>query len=136
MFEFIKNIFRQKTFKEMKQTYRQEKRKTMTKYKVTIEAIEGLENELKSEKILDDLLEHISGCIRVGQVNCPTLAICDYKQLLEIGSQEQIERANNRIRTFLDKPLQQDFWNKVKQLKEYKVWLSKKKIKDLEGDFQ
>ena len=132
MFGFIKNLFHQKTFKEAKQEYKQAKANWIAR----AEDIEELENVYKAAEIEGNILDMCFGGLRPDQEDCPLPIVHNYKKLLEIANEEALVRATNILRTYLSEKQQQDFMNKVSQLKEYKEWKSKKKIKELEEDFK
>lgn len=130
MFEFIKSLFKPQTFKEIKKEYRQAK----ANYIAKVEVVEGLEKEYKADKIVDDIVRNC--CIRYGQTGCPVWIICCYKKLLELGDEKSLYDAKNYLHAFLPRPVFEDFENQVSQLKEYKEWLTNKKMKAIEKDFE
>ena len=132
MFGFIKNLVHQKTFKEAKQEYKQAKANLIAK----TEELECIENMWKANAIIGDILDLCFSALRPDQDDCPTLIIYNYKRLLELGDDDALVRATNMLGTYLSEKQQQDFMNKASQLKEYKEWKSKKKIKELEEDFK
>lgn len=131
MFGFIKNLVSQKTFKEAKQEYKQAK----ANYIAKVEELENIENMWKANAIISDILDLCFSALRPDQDDCPTLIIYNYKRLLELGDDDALVRTTNMLGMYLSETQQQDFMNKTSQLKEYKVWKSKKKMKELEKDF-
>lgn len=132
MFGFIKNLFKPKTFKEAKQEYKEVKAKLVAR----AEDVKGLENEYIAARIESEIRDCCFGCLRPEQEDCPPLIIYNYKKLLEIANDEALVRATDNLGRILTKTQQQDFMNKVRQLKEYKEWRMNKKIKELEEDFK
>lgn len=114
MFGFIKNLIRPKSCKEVEE---------ILKYQHQISEIEG--------NILDVCL----GCLRPNQEYCPSSIVHNFKKLLEISNEESLVRATNYLGMFLSEQQQQDFMNKVSQLKEYKEYRLKKRINKLNEDF-
>lgn len=110
MFGFIKNLIKPNNFKEVKKEY-------------------------KSTEIEDDILYSCSVGLRPDQEECPPLIIYNYKKLLEIANEESLLRATNYIFMSLSEQQQQDFRNKVSQLKEYKEWIEKQRLNKLNEDF-
>ena len=132
MLGFIKNLFKPKTFKEVKQEYKEAK----ANFVVKLEDIEGLENEFKAQEIESELIHCCFDSSRPTQEDCPPLIISKYKELLKIANEEALVRATDNLSRILTETQQQDFMNKVRQLKEYKEWRMNKKIKELEEDFK
>lgn len=110
MFGFIKNLFKPKSCKED-------------------------EEILKSDEIEGNILHLCSVGLRPCQEECPALIIYNYKRLLEIANEEALLRATNNIFVYLSEQQQQDFRNKVSQLKEYKEWIEKQRLNKLNEDF-
>ena len=131
MFGFIKNWFKPKSFKEVKQDYKQAKSNWIAR----AEDIEGLENVYKAAEIEGDILDLCFGGLRPNQEDCPPLIVHNFKKLLEIANEESLVRATNYLGMFLSEKQQQDFMNKVSQLKEYKEWRMKQRTKKLMEDF-
>ena len=127
MFGFIKNWLKPKSFKEVKKEYKTLKSKE--------EDIKERLNESRASEIEGDILDLCFGCLRPDQEDCPRLIIYNYKKLLEIANEESLIRATNYLFMFLSEHQQQDFRNKVSQLKEYKEWKLKKRINKLNEDF-
>ena len=115
MFGFIKNLIRPKSCKE---------------------AEEILKSQLQISEIEGNILDICYGVIRPDQEYCPTLIVHNYKKLLEIANEEALVRVTNYLGMYLSEQQQQDFMNKVSQLKEYKEWKLKKRLNKLKGDFQ
>ena len=127
MFGFIKNLLKPKSFKEVKKEYNTLKSKE--------EDIKERLNESRASEIEGDILDLCFGCLRPDQEYCPPLIIYNYKKLLEIANEESLIRVTNYLFMFLSEHQQQDFRNKVSQLKEYKEWKLKKRINKLNEDF-
>ena len=114
MFGFIKNLIRPKSCKEDEE---------ILKSQHQISEIEG------------NILDVCYGCLRPNQEDCPPLIVHNFKKLLEISNEESLVRATNYLGMFLSEQQQQDFMNKVSQLKEYKEYRLKKRINKLNEDF-
>ena len=120
MFGFIKNWIKPKT-EEVKKEYESEYFRETDEYRAS--EIEG------------NILDLCYGCLRPNQEECPPLIIYNFKKLLEIANEESLVRATNYLGMFLTDQQQQDFRNKVSQLKEYKEYRLKKRINKLNEDF-
>lgn len=127
MFGFIKNWLKPKSFKEVKKEY--------NTFKAKAEEIEERLNESRASEIEGDILDLCFVSLRPDQEECPRLIIYNYKKLLEIANEDSLIRAASYIFMFLSEHQQQDFRNKVSQLKEYKEWKLKKRINELNEDF-
>ena len=127
MFGFIKNWLKPKSFKEVKKEYNTLKSKE--------EDIKERLNESRASEIEGDILDLCFGSLRPDQEDCPPLIIYNYKKLLEIANEESLIRATNYLFMYLSEHQQQDFRNKVSQLKEYKEWKLNKRINKLNEDF-
>lgn len=92
-------------------------------------------NESRASEIEGDILDLCFGCLRPDQEDCPPLIVHNFKKLLEIANEESLVRAINYLGMFLSEQQQQDFKNKVGQLKEYKEYRLKKRINKLNEDF-
>ena len=103
--------------------------------KAKAEYIKGLENEHKADEIEGNILDMCFGGLRPNQEDCPPLIVHNFKKLLEIANEESLVRATNYLGMFLSEQQQQDFMNKVSQLKEYKEYRLKKRINKLNEDF-
>ena len=128
MFGFIKNWLKPKSFKEVKKEYKTLKSKEEEDIKERL-------NESRAIEIEGDILDLCFGSLRPDQEECPPLIIYNYKKLLEIANEESLIRATNYLFMLLSEHQQQDFRNKVSQLKEYKEWKLKKRINKLNEDF-
>lgn len=128
MFGFIKNWLKPKSFKEVKKEYKTLKSKEEEDIKERL-------NESRAIEIEGDILDLCFGSLRPDQEECPPLIIYNYKKLLEIDNEESLIRATNYLFMLLSEHQQQDFRNKVSQLKEYKEWKLKKRINKLNEDF-
>lgn len=129
MFGFIKNWFKPKDFKEVKQEYKTLKSKAED-LKERLEEYRAREIE---GEILDSCIDFAGNSVK--PEDCPPLIIHRYKKLLEIANEESLVRATNYLGMFLTEQQQQDFMRKVSQLKEYKDWKLKKRINKLNEDF-
>jgi hypothetical protein len=127
MFGFIKNWFKPKDFKEVKKEYKTLKSKA--------EDLKERLNEYRASEIEGEILDSCYGGLRPDQEECPPLIIYNFKKLLEIANEESLVRATNYLGMFLTEQQQQDFMNKVSQLKEYKEWKLKNRINKLNEDF-
>lgn len=96
---------------------------------------EILKSQLQISEIEGNILDLCFGGLRPDQEDCPTLIVHNFKKLLEIANEEALVRATNYLGMFLSEQQQQDFMNKVSQLKEYKEWKLKKRINKLNEDF-
>lgn len=114
MFGFIKNLIRPKSCKEDEE---------ILKSQHQISEIEG------------NILDVCRCCLRPNQEYCPYLIVHNFKKLLEISNEESLVRTTNYLGMFLSEQQQQDFMNKVSQLKEYKEYRLKKRINKLNEDF-
>lgn len=120
MFGFIKNwlkvnrIARVEDCKEIED---------ITKSNVQISEIEG------------NILDICFVGLRPDQEDCPPSIVHNVKKLLEISNEESLVRVTNYLGMFLSEQQQQDFMNKVSQLKEYKEYRLKKRINKLNEDF-
>ena len=114
MFGFIKNLIRPKSCKEDE---------------------EILKSQLQISEIEGNILDMCFGCLRQDQEYCPPLIVHNFKKLLEITDEATLVRVTNYLGMFLSEQQQQDFMNKVSQLKEYKEWKVKKRINKLNEDF-
>lgn len=132
MFGFIKNLFKPKTSKEVKQEYKRAGSSWIIRY----EDVEGQEKVFKANEIVDEIFQACLGTIRPGQTFCPPLVIPPYKKLLVLGDEEALVKATDILGMYLSEVQQQDFMNKVRQLKEYKEWRMKKRLNELEEDFK
>lgn len=103
--------------------------------KAMADEIEERLNESRASEIESDIFDLCYRSIRQHQEGCPPLIIYNYKKLLEIANEESLIRTTNYIFMFLSEPQQQDFRNKVIQLKEYKEWKVKNRINKLNEDF-
>ena len=131
MFGFIKNWLKPKSFKEVKQEYKQ----TKANWIARAEDIKGLENAYKAAEITSEIMNLCFGALRPDQEDCPPLIIHNYKKLLEIADEDALVRATDCLGLYLSESQQQDFMNKVRQLKEYKEWKLNKKLNKLQEDF-
>lgn len=132
MFGFIKNWIKPKSFKEVKKEYKQAKANWIAK----AEELEGIENIWKANEIIGEILDCCYGGLRPDQEDCPYLIIYNYKKLLEIADEDALYRATTYIFMYLSEQQQQDFRNKVSQLKEYKEWKEKQRLNKLNEDFE
>ena len=135
MFGFIKNLIKPKSFKEVKQEYKQHKASWISRIEDCKEAEEILKSQLQISEIEGNILDLCYRGLRPDQEDCPPLIIHNYKKLLEIADEESLVRATNYLGMFLTEQQQQDFMSKVRQLKEYKEWKLKKRINKLNEDF-
>ena len=139
MFGFIKNWLKSKINEEVKKEYKkvptQTERKPKANWITRYEDIEGLENEYKAAEIEGNILDLCFGGLRPDQEDCPTLIVHNFKKLLEIDNEESLVRVANYLGMYLSEHQQQDFINKVSQLKEYKEYRLKKRINKLNEDF-
>ena len=92
-------------------------------------------NESRASEIEDNILDLCFGCFRSSQEYCPPLIVHKVKKLLEIADEASLVRVTNNLGMFLSEQQQQDFMNKVSQLKEYKEYRLKKRINKLNEDF-
>lgn len=140
MFGFIKNLIKPKSFKEVKQEYKKvpvpNLRKPKANWIVKAEDLEGLENVFKANAIIGEILDCCYRGLRPDQEDCPPLIIHNYKKLLEIADEGALDRATTYIFMYLSEQQQQDFRNKVSQLKEYKEWKEKQRLDILNEDFE
>ena len=133
MFGFIKNWIKPKDFKEAKQEYKQAKANWIAK----VEDCKEAEDLFKAQAIANEIESLCFGSLRPDQEEeCPPLIIHNYKKLLAIANEEVLVRATDNLGMFLTEQQQQDFMNKVSQLKEYKEWKLNKKLAEIEGDFK
>lgn len=114
MFGFIKNLIRPKSCKEDE---------------------EILKSQLQISEIEGNILDLCYVGLRPDQEDCIPLIVHNFKKLLEISNEESLVRATNYLGMFLSEQQQQDFMNKVSQLKEYKEYRLKKRINKLNEDF-
>ena len=135
MFGFIKNLIRPKSCKEVKQEYKQAKVNWIARVDDCKESEEILKSQLQISEIEGNILDMCYGGLRPNQEDCPTLIVYNYKKLLEIANEEALVRVTNYLGMYLSEQQQQDFMNKVSQLKEYKEWKLKKRINKLMEDF-
>lgn len=139
MFGFIKNLIRPKINEEVKKEYKKVTTETEIKPKANwiarAEDIEGLENVYKAAEIEGNILDMCFGGLRPNQEDCPLIIVHNFKKLLEISNEESLVRVTNYLGMFLSEQQQQDFMNKVSQLKEYKEYRLKKRINKLNEDF-
>lgn len=135
MLGFIKNLIKPKNFKEVKQEYKQAKANWIDRVEDCKEDEEILKSKLQISVIEGNILELCCGGLRPDQEDCPRLIVHNFKKLLEIANEESIVRTTNYLRMFLSEQQQQDFMNKVSQLKEYKEWKVNKRINKLNADF-
>ena len=135
MFGFIKNLIKPKSFKEVKQEYKKSKANWIVRVEDCKEDEEILKSKLQISEIEGNILDLCYGALRPDQEDCPTLIVYNYKKLLEIANEEALVRVTNYLGMFLSEQQQQDFMNKVSQLKEYKEWKLKKRINKLNEDF-
>lgn len=135
MFGFIKNWLKPKRFKEVKQEYKKSKSNLIARVEDCKEDEEILKSKLQISEIEGNILDLCYGGLRPDQEDCPTLIVYNYKKLLEIANEESLVRVTNYLGMFLSEQQQQDFRNKVSQLKEYKEWKLKKRIDKLNEDF-
>lgn len=132
MFEFIKNLIKhKKSFKEIKQ----EKANCIDRVEDCKEDEEILKSKLQISEIEDNILDLCFGGLRPDQEDCPPLIVYNYKKLLEIANEGELVRATNYLGMFLSEQQQQDFMNKVSQLKEYKEFKIKQRTNKLMEDF-
>lgn len=92
-------------------------------------------NESIASEIEDNILDICFGCLRPDQEYCPPLMVHNFKKLLEIADDASLVRVTNYMGMFLSEQQQQDFMNKVSQLKEYKEYRINKRINKLNEDF-
>lgn len=135
MLGFINNLIKPKNFKEVKQEYKQAKANWIDRVEDCKEDEEILKSKLQISVIEGNILELCCGGLRPDQEDCPPLIVHNFKKLLEIANEESIVRTTNYLRMFLSEQQQQDFMNKVSQLKEYKEWKVNKRINKLNADF-
>lgn len=131
MFGFIKNWIKPKSFKEVKQEYKQAKANWIAR----VEDVKECEDLFKAQEIANEIERLCFGSLRPDQEDCPPLIIHCYKKLLEIANEEVLVRATDNLCIWLSESQQQDFRNKVSQLKEYKEYRLKKRINKLNEDF-
>ena len=136
MFGFIKNLIRPKSFKEVKQEYKQDKANCIDRVEDCKEDEEILKSQLQISKIEGNILDMCFGGLRPNQENCPFPIVHYYKKLLEIANEEALVRVTNYLGMCLSEQQQQDFMNKVSQLKEYKEYRLKKRLNKLNEDFK
>ena len=94
-----------------------------------------LKSQLQISEIEDKILDMCFRGLRPNQEECPFPIVHYFKKLLEISNEEALVRVTNYLGMFLSEQQQQDFMNKVSQLKEYKEWKVKKRINKLNEDF-
>ena len=136
MFGFIKNWFKPKnSFKEIKQEYKQAKANWIARVEDCKEAEEILKSQLQISEIEGNILDICFVGLRPDKEDCPPLIVHNFKKLLEISNEESLVRTINYLGMYLSEQQQQDFMNKVSQLKEYKEWKLKKRINKLMEDF-
>ena len=135
MFGFIKNLIKPKSFKEVKQEYKQYKANCIDRVEDCKEDEEILKSKLQISEIEGNILDICYGGLRPDQEDCPPLIVHNFKKLLEIANEESLVRATNNLGMFLSEQQQQDFMNKVSQLKEYKEWKLKNRLNKLMEDF-
>ena len=135
MFGFIKNWFKPKSFKEVKQEYKQAKATLIARAEDCKETEEILKSQLQISELEGNILALCYGGLRPDQEDCLPLIIHNYKKLLAIANEESLVRATDYLGMFLTEQQQQDFMSKVSQLKEYKEWKLKKRINKLNEDF-
>ena len=135
MFGFIKNLIKPKSFKEVKQEYKQDKANCIARYEDCKEDEEIIKSKLQISEIEDNILYVCHGGLRPNQEDCPLIIVHNYKKLLEIANEEALVRVTDYLGMFLSEQQQQDFMNKVRQLKEYKEYRLNKRINKLNEDF-
>lgn len=135
MFGFIKNLIKPKSFKEVKQEYKKSKVNWIARADDCKEYEEILKYQLQISEIEGNILDMCFGVLRPNQEDCPLTIVHNYKKLLEIANEEALVRVTDYLGMFLSEQQQQDFINKVSQLKEYKEWKLKKRINKLNEDF-
>lgn len=135
MFGFVKNLIKPKSFKEVKQEYKQDKANCIARYEDCKDTEDILKSKLQISEIEGNILDLCYGGLRPDQEDCPTLIVHNFKKLLEIANEESLVRTTNYLGMFLSEQQQQDFMNKVSQLKEYKEYRLKKRINKLNEDF-
>lgn len=96
---------------------------------------EILKSQLQISEIEGNILDICYVGLRPDQEDCPYLIVHNFKKLLEISNEESLVRTTNYLGMFLSEQQQQDFKNKVSQLKEYKEYILKKRINKLNEDF-
>lgn len=96
---------------------------------------EILKSQLQISEIEGNILDICYVGLRPDQEDCPLSIVHNFKKLLEIYNEESLVRATNYLGMFLSEQQQQDFMNKVSQLKEYKEYRLKKRINKLNEDF-
>lgn len=131
MFGFIKNWLKPKSFKEVKKEYKQ----TKANWIARAEDIKECEDLFKAQAIANEIERLCISSLIPGQEDCPPFIIHKYKKLLEIANEEVLVRTTDNLHIWLSEPQQQDFMNKVSQLKEYKEWKLKKKLNNIKEDF-
>ena len=137
MFGFINNLFKpKKSFKKIKQEYKQEKENCISRIEVCKENEDILKSQLQISKIEDNILDMCLRGLRPYQEDCPFPIVHYFKKLLEIANEESLVRTTNYLRMFLSAQQQQDFMNKVSQLKEYKEYKIKQRTNKLMEDFE
>ena len=138
--EIIKNLFKSKNNIEVKKEYNKVPEPTEIEPKANwvakAEDVEGFEIKYKASVIVDNMLKICFTAIRPEQEDCPYLIIHNFKQLYELGDCDSIGKAVNLSRIFLTQSQQEDLINKVSQCKEYKEYIMKNRIKELEEDFK
>lgn len=121
MFEFVKNWFRPKDFKEVKKEYKQIK----VTWKAESEAIKGLELLLT----IADMKVMVTDRAPDGMVECVRKA---FKQ--KMPSEELIELLN-LCGSKLNMAQQEDLINRIHQTPEYKEYNVNIRLNDLNKDF-
>jgi len=137
--EFIKKLFKSKNNEEVKKEYKkvQEPNEIEPKANYTAIAEDYKANiSYRSHVIVDNILKICFTAIRPEQEDCPYLIIHNFKQLYELGDCDSIGKAVNLSRIFLNESQREDLINKVSQCKEYKEYIMKNRIKELEEDFK
>ena len=132
MFGFIKNWLKTKSFKEIKQEYKQAKANWIAK----VEDCKEAEDLFKAQAIANDIERLCFRSLRPDQEDCPPLIIHNYKKILAIANEEVLVRARDNLRIWLSESQYKDFTNKVSQSKEYKEWKIKQRTNKLIEDFQ
>ena len=94
-----------------------------------------LKSQLQISEIEDKILDMCFRGLRPNQEDCPFLIVHYFKKLLEISNEEALVRVTNYLGMFLSEQQQQDFMNKVSQLKEYKEYKIKQRTNKLMEDF-
>ena len=132
MFGFIKNwIKHKKSFKEIIQ----EKANCIDRIEDCKEDEEILKSQLQISEIEGNILDICYVGLRPDQEDCPLPIVHNFKKLLEIANEESLVRTTNYLGMFLSEQQQQDFMNKVSQLKEYKEFKIKQRTNKLMEDF-